>query len=115
MPFGSTSEKTKQENASLNSGPHGPWAIPPRQGQSQLISPVWGLKAPPEPPGDGDSSPVSVADSPDSDAGASDCSGRKASSVGAVLGAWNLEGGDCEEEGESASSYIGGTVDFVGF
>lgn len=47
MPLGSCSEWTKHENASLNSGPHGPWAIPPRHGQSQLISPVTGLKAPP--------------------------------------------------------------------
>lgn len=38
----------KHENASRNSGPHGPWAIPPRQGQSQLISPVSGLYAPPD-------------------------------------------------------------------
>lgn len=46
IPFGSSSEYTKQLNASLNSSPHGPWAIPPRHGQSQLISPVSGLKAP---------------------------------------------------------------------
>lgn len=50
MPLGSCSEKTKHENASLNSGPQGPCAIPPRQGQSQLISPVSGLKAPPDAP-----------------------------------------------------------------
>ena len=48
MPFGSSSENTKHEKASRNSGPHGPWAIPPRHGQSQLISPVTGLYAPPE-------------------------------------------------------------------
>lgn len=35
----------KHENAALNSSPHGPSAIPPRQGQSQLISPVSGLNA----------------------------------------------------------------------
>lgn len=46
-PFGSASENTKQENAARNSCPHGPCAIPPRHGQSQLISPVSGLKAPP--------------------------------------------------------------------
>src|ERR1700761_3390433 len=46
MPLGSSFEKTKHENASRNSGPQGPCAIPPRQGQSQLISPVSGLKAP---------------------------------------------------------------------
>ena len=45
-PFGSSLEYTKQENASLNSPPHGPWAIPPKQGQSQFISPVSSLKAP---------------------------------------------------------------------
>lgn len=45
MPFGSSSEKTKQENASLNFSPHGPSAMPPRHGQSQLISPVSGLNA----------------------------------------------------------------------
>ena len=50
MPFGSSSENTKHEKASRNSGPHGPWAIPPRHGQSQLISPVTGLYAPPEAP-----------------------------------------------------------------
>jgi hypothetical protein len=46
IPLGSSSENTKQEKASLNWGPHGPCAIPPRHGQSQLISPVVGLKAP---------------------------------------------------------------------
>lgn len=45
IPFGSASLYTKQEKAALNSSPHGPSAIPPRQGQSQLISPVSGLKA----------------------------------------------------------------------
>ena len=39
-PFGSASEVTKHEKADLNSSPHGPLAIPPRHGQSQLISPV---------------------------------------------------------------------------
>jgi len=46
IPFGSSLLKTKQLNASLNSGPHGPCAIPPRHGQSQLISPVSSLNAP---------------------------------------------------------------------
>lgn len=46
MPLGSSSEKTKQLNAFRNSSPQGPCAIPPRHGQSQLISPVSGLKAP---------------------------------------------------------------------
>ena len=46
MPFGSSWEYTKQLKASRNSGPQGPCAIPPRQGQSKLISPVSGLKAP---------------------------------------------------------------------
>lgn len=45
-PFGSSLLNTKQLNAVLNCSPHGPSAIPPRQGQSQLISPVSGLKAP---------------------------------------------------------------------
>ena len=45
IPFGSASLYTKQEKAALNSSPQGPSAIPPRQGQSQLISPVSGLKA----------------------------------------------------------------------
>lgn len=44
-PFGSSVECTKQENAFLNSSPHGPLAIPPRHGQSQLISPVTGSYA----------------------------------------------------------------------
>lgn len=48
IPFGSSSLYTKHENAARNSGPQGPWAIPPRQGQSQFISPVRGLNAPPE-------------------------------------------------------------------
>lgn len=46
IPFGSSLLYTKQLNASLNSGPHGPCAIPPRHGQSQLISPVSSLNAP---------------------------------------------------------------------
>ena len=46
MPFGSSFEYTKQLNAALNCSPHGPCAIPPRQGQSQFISPVSSLKAP---------------------------------------------------------------------
>jgi hypothetical protein len=50
IPLGSSSECTKHEKASRNSGPQGPCAIPPRHGQSQLISPVTGLKAPPEAP-----------------------------------------------------------------
>lgn len=45
IPFGSSLEYTKQLNAALNSSPHGPWAIPPRHGQSQLISPVSGSNA----------------------------------------------------------------------
>ena len=46
MPLGSSLEYTKQLKAARNSSPQGPWAMPPRQGQSQLISPVSGLKAP---------------------------------------------------------------------
>lgn len=46
MPLGSSVEKTKQLNAALKFSPQGPWAMPPRHGQSQLISPVSGLKAP---------------------------------------------------------------------
>ena len=46
MPLGSSLLYTKQLNASRNSGPQGPCAIPPRQGQSQFISPVSSLKAP---------------------------------------------------------------------
>src|SRR4051812_40884154 len=46
MPLGSCSEKMKHEKAVLNCSPHGPCAMPPRQGQSQLISPVTGLYAP---------------------------------------------------------------------
>lgn len=45
IPLGSSFEYTKQENAALNSSPQGPWAMPPRHGQSQLISPVSGLNA----------------------------------------------------------------------
>lgn len=45
IPFGSSVEYTKQLNAALNSSPQGPCAIPPRHGQSQLISPVSGLNA----------------------------------------------------------------------
>ena len=46
MPLGSSFEKTKHEKAVLNSSPQGPCAIPPRQGQSQFISPVSSLNAP---------------------------------------------------------------------
>lgn len=46
MPLGSSVEYTKQLNAALNSSPQGPCAMPPRHGQSQLISPVSGLNAP---------------------------------------------------------------------
>lgn len=46
IPLGSTFENTKQLKASRKFSPQGPWAIPPRQGQSQLISPVSSLKAP---------------------------------------------------------------------
>lgn len=46
MPFGSDLENTKQLNAARKSSPQGPCAIPPRQGQSQLISPVSSLNAP---------------------------------------------------------------------
>ena len=46
MPFGSDFENTKQLNAARKPSPQGPCAIPPRQGQSQLISPVSSLKAP---------------------------------------------------------------------
>ena len=46
FPFGSSSLNTKHESASWFSSPQGPCAIPPRHGQSQLISPVTGLKAP---------------------------------------------------------------------
>jgi len=57
IPFGSSSEKTKQEKASRNWGPQGPCAIPPRHGQSQFISPVTGLKAPADPASFCDASP----------------------------------------------------------
>ena len=46
IPLGSSSENTKQENASRNCMPQGPYAIPPRHGQSQLIFPVTGSNAP---------------------------------------------------------------------
>lgn len=46
IPLGSAFENTKQLNAARKFSPQGPWAIPPRQGQSQLISPVSSLKAP---------------------------------------------------------------------
>ena len=46
MPFGSAFENTKQPKAPLNCSPQGPCAMPPRHGQSQLISPVSSLKAP---------------------------------------------------------------------
>ena len=46
IPFGSSFEYTKQLNAARNCSPQGPCAIPPRQGQSQFISPVSSLKAP---------------------------------------------------------------------
>ena len=46
IPFGSSLLYTKQLKAALNSSPQGPCAIPPKQGQSQLISPVSSLKAP---------------------------------------------------------------------
>lgn len=45
IPLGSSWEYTKHENAARKSSPQGPWAMPPRQGQSQLISPVSGLNA----------------------------------------------------------------------
>lgn len=44
-PFGSSSEYTKQLKASLNCSPQTPCAMPPKHGQSQLISPVSGLNA----------------------------------------------------------------------
>lgn len=46
IPFGSSFENTKQLNAARNCSPHGPCAMPPRQGQSQFISPVSSLNAP---------------------------------------------------------------------
>ena len=46
IPFGSSLEYTKQLNAARNCSPQGPCAIPPRQGQSQFISPVSSLNAP---------------------------------------------------------------------
>ena len=46
ISFGS-SEYTKHENASRNSGLHGPCAIPPREGQCQFISSVSGSNAAP--------------------------------------------------------------------
>lgn len=46
IPLGSASENTKQLKAARKFSPQGPWAIPPKQGQSQLISPVSSLKAP---------------------------------------------------------------------
>ena len=90
MPFGSASEKTKHENASRNSGPQGPCAIPPRHGQSQLISPVTGLNAPPAaPPSSGVSLSPEVTPSSDSGFGASldseGSSGRNAGGSGVGL------------------------------
>lgn len=46
IPFGSSLLCTKQLNASRNCSPQGPCAMPPKQGQSQLISPVSSLNAP---------------------------------------------------------------------
>lgn len=46
IPLGSAFENTKQLKAARKFSPQGPWAIPPRQGQSQFISPVSSLKAP---------------------------------------------------------------------
>ena len=57
IPLGSCSENTKHENASRNCMPQGPYAIPPRHGQSQLIFPVTGSNAPPPAGGDSSSSP----------------------------------------------------------
>lgn len=71
IPLGSSLEYTKQLKAALNSSPHGPYAMPPRQGQSQLISPVSGLKAPSVPACDSRSLNPPASPSP----GCSGCSG----------------------------------------
>ena len=64
IPLGSCSENTKQENASRNCMPHGPCAIPPRHGQSQLIFPVTGSNAPPDDSEDPSSPPSSEGAAP---------------------------------------------------
>lgn len=78
-PLGSSLLYTKQLKASLNCSPHGPCAIPPRHGQSQLISPVSSLKA-----------PSSSASS--SSASGDDCDASEAGAIGGtdVLGATGL-------------------------
>ncbi|KAJ2974184.1 hypothetical protein NUW54_g11931 [Trametes sanguinea] len=90
MPLGSASEKTKHENASRNSSPHGPCAMPPKHGQSQLISPVSGLNAPPWPPLP---SPSSPSPSP-AGVGAASPSGAGVS-AGAGLPDFGIEGSRC--------------------
>lgn len=112
MPFGSSSEKTKQLKAARNCAPQVPCAIPPRHGQSQLISPVSGLKAPPAPP-------LSLVESP-SALGSSEGGGEEdASSTEVVEEDGESEGGVGREEEDadmevfasaSFASRIGGTV-----
>lgn len=79
-PFGSSLLYTKQLKASRNCSPQGPCAIPPRQGQSQLISPVSSLNAP--------SSDASSSNAPGPDC---DCSVEGA--IGAAEG--EAAGADC--------------------
>jgi len=85
-PLGSSFEKTKQLNASLNCGPHGPSAMPPKHGQSQFISPVSGLKAPSWPASSskasGEPGAAGCAVLDDDDAGAGDDDERDALSEG---------------------------------
>ena len=98
IPFGSSSENTKQENASLNSGPQGPCAMPPRQGQSQLISPVSGLNAPPEAGASPDEASPSSSEAFDSGvvsespSGAEGASGTNTSASGMAAGDGGSEG-----------------------
>jgi len=104
MPFGSASEKTKHENASRNSGPQGPCAIPPRHGQSQLISPVTGLNAPSEV---SPSSGVSVSPGAESSSG----SGFEAALSSEGSSGRNAEGSGVELEVEGGvGSASGGNV-----
>jgi len=84
IPLGSSSENTKHENASRNCMPQGPYAIPPRHGQSQLIFPVTGSNAPPAAEED-DSSP-SPSPSPSSKGG-----GPSAFSSTRSATAWDFE------------------------
>ena len=95
IPFGSASEKTKHENASRNCIPHGPCAIPPRHGQSQLISPVSGLNAPP-PPELSSASPSGFGSSLDASRVGCGSSCIDGPCSGAVESEWVIASGDVE-------------------